>query len=120
MKQAKRLYTKGFDKKVFFKHGSFAQYNKVNPLLPAITTPAFVTEVLMGIFSRGQDSEGHGNKRVSQHRLRHAGSAAPTATKPILWLKRKCASLQPVPIHLFKMSIKTDPMSISSCPQILG
>lgn len=62
MKQAKRLYTKGFDKKFFFKHGSFAQYNKVNPSPLAITTSAFATDVLVGKFSRGQDSEGHENQ----------------------------------------------------------
>lgn len=62
MKRAKRVYTKEFDKKVFFKHGNFAQYNKVNPSSLAITTSAFVTEVLVSNFSRGQDSEGRGNQ----------------------------------------------------------
>lgn len=44
------------------KQGSFAQYNKINPLPLAITTSALVTEGLVGNFSRGQGSKRHGNQ----------------------------------------------------------
>lgn len=48
----------------FFKHGSFASHNRVNPLPLALTTSAFVAEVLVGNFIRGQDLEGQWKSNV--------------------------------------------------------
>lgn len=105
MKQAKDYIQKGFTKRFF--SNMVALHNTIkwipHPLL--LHQPSW-QRFLWAISAEDKIQKDMEIKYVSQHRRRHTGSAAPTATKLILWLKRKSPVFNQYPSTYFNWALK--------------